>query len=268
MYNKIRELFNVKVIIILIVISIIVVFFGGFSYILNLLDAVNANNGNTGFINNTENNMPAQIENQITSLITSSNIIYKGDGDYKLNLDLDEKIEELYNDFIETKEGKRVLNYLNGTDEEKKEYLKKMVRAELITQYPDFREKEKFTNEVDSDEIQGVIQLKRVVSDSIKKVSKIEKSTNTSLKLNGVVCWGDDLTLGDIDNETENYPTKLAEKLGKNAYNLGFEGDTAEQILLRAGVEGYVFEITEENFEIEENIGSTAEFSAQIKVDR
>lgn len=268
MYNQIKKIFNTKVIIILIVISIIIVFLGGFSYILTLLDAVNANNGNTGFINNTENNMPAQIENQITSLVTSSNIVYKGDGNYKLDIDLDEKIEELYNNFINTQEGKRVLNYLEGTDEEKKEYLKNMVRAELITQYPDFRKKENFSNPVDSNEVQGVIQFKRVVSDSIKRVSKIEKSTITSLKLYGIVCWGDNLTLGNLEDENDNYPVKLSEKLGKNAYNLGFEGDTAEQILLRAGVEGYVFETTGDNFDIGENVGSTVEFTAQIKVDR
>ena len=266
--KMLKTVFKVKTLIIIILIVLLgVIFISGFSYIITLNDAVNANNGNTISSNNTQNNMPAQIENQITSLITSANIVYKGNGDYKLDIDLDEKINELYNQFIKTREGSRTLSYLKGTETQKKEYLKNMIRAELITQYPDFRSKEKFGTEVDSNEIQGTIQIKRIVSDTIKKVSKIEKSTNTSLDLNGIVCWGDNLTYGNPGDETNNYPTKLSEKLGKNAYNLGFYGDTAEQILLRAGVDGYVFETTEESFEIEENIGSTVTFTAQIKVD-
>lgn len=263
-----KEIFKLKILIIVVAcVTIFLMLFSSFAYLLKLIDGVNANNGNIGFGDNTSTNMPAQIENQITSSITSANIIYNENGNYKLNIDLDEKIDEIYNNLIKTEKGNRTLSYLTGTEEEKKEYLKNMVKAEIITQYPDFRKKENFNNPLETDEVQGVIQIKRTLSDSIKKVSSIEKSTNTLLTLYGIVCWGDENTLGNPEQETESYPSKLAEMLDKSVYNLGFDGEKAEEIMLRAGVEGYTFEVTEE-FEIGSEAGSQIEFSAQIKVDR
>ena len=121
---------NVKVIVIIIIIFVIIYLLSGFAYILKLLEATNPNHTNSSSISSTlsdryyNSNVPAQIENDITNQITSSNIIYKGNGDYKLNIDLDEKINEIYDRLKETTDGQKMLNYLNGTDDEKKEILK------------------------------------------------------------------------------------------------------------------------------------------------
>ena len=133
----------IKIGIIIAVVVVIIYLLAGAAYILDLLDATNPNHSNSGSISSTlnnnyyDNNMPANIENEIINQITSSNIIYKGNGDYKLNLDLDEKINSIYDNLSQSDEGRRVLDYLKGTETEKKELLKKMVRAEIFTQYPD-----------------------------------------------------------------------------------------------------------------------------------
>ena len=161
---------NVKVIVLIIIIFVIIYLLSGFAYILKLLESTNPNHTNSSSISSTlsdryySTNVRAQIENNITSQITSSNIIYKGNGDYKLNIDLDERINEIYNRLKETTDGQRMLNYLKGTDNEKKEILKNMVRAEMITQYPDTRSNP--DEEIDWDKIfedpdafQGIIKL-------------------------------------------------------------------------------------------------------------
>lgn len=283
MKNIFKGLINVKrIAIIIIVIAVIIIGFASAAYVTRLLDATNANNdgGNGGSpitsmasrnpgTDSYDFNMPAQIENRITSLITSSNIVYKENGSYKLNIDLDAKINELYADFMEDSDGRRTLNFLKGSEQEKKEYLKNMIRAEILTQYPDLRSalSGKMGTQVDSNEVQGVIQIKRTISDSIAKVSSIQKSSNTSLELKGVVCWGDQYTLGESENEENSYPSKLSTLLGKNVYNLGFEGETAEQILLRAGTENYYLKTSGDEFTIGGGVGSTATFQAVIVSD-
>lgn len=261
----------IKIGIIIAVVVVIIYLLAGAAYILDLLDATNPNHSNSGSISSTlnnnyyDNNMPANIENEIINQITSSNIIYKGNGDYKLNLDLDEKINSIYDNLSQSDEGRRVLDYLKGTETEKKELLKKMVRAEIFTQYPDLRSQSKIGTEVDSNEIQGTIRIKRILSQEIKKVKRVEKSSNTAIDLTGIVCWGDQYTLGN--DETDNYPSKLEASLNTNVYNLGFKDETAEEILLRAGAEGFVFQTTGDKFTIGSAMGSTVELSAILKKD-
>lgn len=272
MKNFFKNIVKIKIIAIISVIVIISFFLiSGFAYILDLLDATNPNHtsagGSVGNVSSRyyDNNMPAQIENRITSKITSSNIVSKGNGDYKLDIDLDAEINSLFEDMKKTTEGKRVLDFMSGTEQEKKELLKNMVRAEILTQYPDLRSKNKIGTGTDSNEVQGVIKIKRVLSDEIKKVRSIEKSTITTVDLNGIVCWGDNYTLGNPYDSNDSYPAKLAELTQSNAYNLGFENETAEEILLRAGADGYVFNTTGE-FSIGANAGAEATFSAEMKI--
>lgn len=276
MKNLLKNVLKVKVLIIVIVIVLVVTYLlSAFAYLLDLLDAINPNHSSSGSTSGMtnlnpsyyDNNMPAQIENEITNQITSSNIIYQSNGDYRLNIDLDEKINEIYNRMIENTEGQRVLNYLTGTEQEKKELLKNMLRAEIITQYPDLRQKEKFGTSVASNEVQGVIQIKRVLSQEIREVTNIAKSSNTSVELQkGVVCWGDQFTLGNEENEAESYPNILGNLLNSNAYNLGFKDESAEEILLRAGAQDCVFETTGEEFTIGSGVGAQATFTAQMKI--
>ena len=179
MKNFFKNIVKIKIIAIISVIVIISFFLiSGFAYILDLLDATNPNHtsagGSVGNVSSRyyDNNMPAQIENRITSKITSSNIVSKGNGDYKLDIDLDAEINSLFEDMKKTTEGKRVLAFMSGTEQEKKELLKNMVRAEILTQYPDLRSKNKIGTGTDSNEVQGVIKIKRVLSDEIKKSKK------------------------------------------------------------------------------------------------
>ena len=277
MKNLLKNVLKVKVLIIVIVIVLVVTYLlSAFAYLLDLLDSTNPNHTSStatsgmAMVNPSyyDNNMPAQIENEITNQISSSNIIYQSNGDYRFNIDLDEKINEIYNDMLENSEGQRILRYLTGTDQEKKETLKNMIRAEIITQYPDLRQKEKFGTPVDSNEIQGAIQIKRVISQEIKEVTDIEKSSNTSVELqDGIVCWGDQFTLGDEQNETNSYPSILGELLNSNSYNLGFKDESAEEILLRAGAENCIFETTGEEINIGAGAGSQITFTAQMKIE-
>ena len=247
---------------------ILIIAIAGFSYVLKLIDTSNPNNSSFwGAKSSTvKNNMNAQVENKVTSQISTRNIVSKGNGDYKLDIDLDAKVDEIYAELSKTESGRRVLNRMTGSEKEKKELLKDMIRAELITQYPDLRSKEHMGQDVESDEIQGVIRFKRVLSDSIKEVKSIKKSENTSIELNGgVVCWGDDFTLGNTEDSSDSYPAKLSEKLKKNVYNLGFSGATSAEIALMAGAEGYSFETSGEEFTIGAELNSEVTFSAKIK---
>ena len=264
---------NIKWIIGIFVAIVLIVFLASSSYIIKLIDSSNSNHssglGGLNFGGNN-NNMNARVENEISSQVSVGNIVSKGNGDYKFNINLDDKVNELYEEFSKSEEGRRKLNYITGTEEEKKELLKDMIRAELITQYPDLRTLSNMNNKVDSDEVQGVIRFKRVLSEpTIRKVASIKKSEDTSIELNGgIVCWGDEFTLGDVEDSSNNYPALLAEKLQKNVYNLGFEGVTSQEIALLAGVDKYTLVTTnEEDVTIGKELGSEVTISVSLKKD-
>ena len=264
---------NIKWIIGIFIIIVLLIFLASSSYVLKLIDSSNSNHssglGGLNFGGNN-NNMNARVENEISSQVSVGNIVSKGNGDYKFNINLDDKVNELYEEFSKSEEGRRKLNYITGTEEEKKELLKDMIRAELITQYPDLRTLSNMNNKVDSDEVQGVIRFKRVLSEpTIRKVASIKKSEDTSIELNGgIVCWGDEFTLGDVEDSSNNYPALLAEKLQKNVYNLGFEGVTSQEIALLAGVDKYTLVTTnEEDVTIGKELGSEVTISVSLKKD-
>lgn len=264
---------NIKWIIGIFVVIVLIVFLASSSYILKLIDSSNSNHssglGGLNFGGNN-NNMNARVENEISSQVSVGNIVSKGNGDYKFNINLDDKVNELYDEFSKSEEGRRKLNYIKGSESDKKELLKDMIRAELITQYPDLRTISNMNNKVDSDEIQGVIKFKRVLSEpTIRKVASLKKSEDTSVELNGgIVCWGDEFTLGDAEDSSNNYPALLAEKLQKNVYNLGFEGATSQEIALLAGVDKYTLVTTnEEDVTIGKELGSEVTISVSLKKD-
>ena len=121
MKNLLKNVLKVKVLIIVIVIVVVVTYLlSAFVYLLDLLDSTNPNHTSStatsgmAMVNPSyyDNNMPAQIENEITNQISSSNIIYQSNGDYRFNIDLDEKINEIYNDMLENSEGQRILRWI------------------------------------------------------------------------------------------------------------------------------------------------------------
>ena len=264
---------NIKWIIGIFIIIVLLIFLASSSYVLKLIDSSNSNHssglGGLNFGGNN-NNMNARVENEISSQVSVGNIVSKGNGDYKFNINFDDKVNELYDEFSKSEEGRRKLNYIKGSESDKKELLKDMIRAELITQYPDLRTISNMNNKVDSDEIQGVIKFKRVLSEpTIRKVASLKKSEDTSVELNGgIVCWGDEFTLGDAEDSSNNYPALLAEKLQKNVYNLGFEGATSQEIALLAGVDKYTLVTTnEEDVTIGKELGSEVTISVSLKKD-
>lgn len=262
---------NIKWIVSGFVIVVLIIFLASASYIVKLIDSSNPNHSSSWFsrTSRSSNNMNSQIENNISTQATVNSIVAKGNGDYKLDIDLDEKINELYDELSKTEDGRRKLSYLSGTEEDQKELLKDMVRVELMTQYPDLRTVQHMGQAVESNEIQGVIRFKRVLSEpTIKKVSAINKAANTATELNGgVVCWGDNFTLGNIDDSSDNYPTKLAQQIQKNAYNLGFDGTTSSEVALLAGSEKYSFVTTnEEDVTLGANLG--AEVTIKVAIEK
>lgn len=264
---------NIKWIIGIFIIIVLLIFLASSSYVLKLIDSSNSNHSSmSGGLNfgSKENNMNAHVESEISTQVSAGNIVSKGNGDYKFNINLDDKVNELYDEFSKTKEGRKKLNYITGTEKEKKELLKDMIRAELITQYPDLRTVSNMNTKVDSDEVQGVIRFKRVLSEpTIRKVASINKSEDTSIELNGgIVCWGDEFTLGDAENSSNSYPAVLANNLQKNVYNLGFAGVTSQEIALLAGVDKYTLVTTnEDDVTIGKELGAEITISVALKKD-
>lgn len=264
---------NIKWIIGIFIIIVLLIFLASSSYVLKLIDSSNSNHSSMfGGLNfgSKENNMNAHVESEISTQVSAGNIVSKGNGDYKFNINLDDKVNELYDEFSKTKEGRKKLNYITGTEKEKKELLKDMIRAELITQYPDLRTVSNMNTKVDSDEVQGVIRFKRVLSEpTIRKVASINKSEDTSIELNGgIVCWGDEFTLGDVENSSNSYPAVLANNLQKNVYNLGFAGVTSQEIALLAGVDKYTLVTTnEDDVTIGKELGAEITISVALKKD-
>lgn len=264
---------NIKWIIGIFIIIVLLIFLASSSYVLKLIDSSNSNHSSMfGGLNfgSKENNMNAHVESEISTQVSAGNIVSKGNGDYKFNINLDDKVNELYDEFSKTEEGRRKLNYITGTEAEKKELLKDMIRAELITQYPDLRTVSNMNTKVDSDEVQGVIRFKRVLSEpTIRKVASIKKSEDTSIELNGgIVCWGDEFTLGDAENSSNSYPAVLANNLQKNVYNLGFAGVTSQEIALLAGVDKYTLVTTnEDDVTIGKELGAEITISVALKKD-
>lgn len=81
----------------------------------------------------------------------------ENNGGWKFAIDLDKTVE----DIIQTlKDNNGVLDqYIKPSKQ--KEYLKAFIKAELITQYPDLRTKDKIGTKLEENEIQGCIQIHR-----------------------------------------------------------------------------------------------------------
>ena len=90
----------------------------------------------------------------------SKNIIEREDGfGYKINIDLDAEVENLLYQLQER--GYHLENYLSSKHQH--EYLKNMIKAVIVTQYPDLRAAEDIADDffLDDNEVQGCIKIKR-----------------------------------------------------------------------------------------------------------
>lgn len=87
-------------------------------------------------------------------------------GGYAIDVNLDELVDTIITD-LNKYEGRLNIYLSKGKVHE---YLKKMIKAEFITQYPDLRRKDKIGTEVSGDEFQGVIQFNRHKSDGTEQI--------------------------------------------------------------------------------------------------
>ena len=93
----------------------------------------------------------------------SSNIVLRDKNDeskgYKVNIDLDKEVETMLKNLEEL--GFRMENYLSSKNQH--EYLKNMIKACIVTQYPDLRSAKEIEEdkEIPANEVQGCIKIKR-----------------------------------------------------------------------------------------------------------
>ena len=93
----------------------------------------------------------------------SKNIVERIEGDpssgYKINIDIYAEVENLLNQLEDR--GYHLENYLSTKNQF--EYLKNMIKATIVTQYPDLRTADEIANDIpiNDDEVQGCIKIKR-----------------------------------------------------------------------------------------------------------
>ncbi len=163
---------------ILIYMSIFIVAFILFSAIIKYLKI---NDGS--YKEGNYKNVDYVVSETVTNKVSASDITGNESSGYKLNIDLDAKVDEILKTLEAAQEnnnfdgdltnismpgdgkGTKIETYLS--EEHRKEYLKDFIKAELITQYPDLR------NNPDAllpeGELQGVIKIRRAMSDGSKK---------------------------------------------------------------------------------------------------
>lgn len=156
-------------IIAIILIFIVVIIFAASQYLITIDDGSynEKNPGNTPYvvskhINESALNGVSEGETKGKDIKTKTS----ADGGYALDIDLDELTDEIIEEL--RKEGGRLDVYFSGGNLH--EYLKKMIKAEFITQYPDLRSASRIGTEVSEDEFQGVIKFIRHRSDGSERI--------------------------------------------------------------------------------------------------
>ena len=149
----VMKIIMAKLIPIILICVLIVLLFSAFIYFINFDDGT--------YSEHDFSNTPYVVSEQVTSKVTVDSIVESDDG-WTIGIDLDSAVDEV----IQTlEENNGVLDqYISNSN--RKEYLKAFIRAELITQFPDLRNKNKIGTQVKDNEIQGCIQIHRASSDS------------------------------------------------------------------------------------------------------
>lgn len=94
-----------------------------------------------------------------SSIDMSKNIVDNGHGGYKINIKLNKEIDDMLAKLKKT--DFKMESYLSSKNQ--KEYLKNMIKAAIVTQYPDLRSAKEIADdeEVPNNETQGCIKVKR-----------------------------------------------------------------------------------------------------------
>lgn len=105
----------------------------------------------------------------------SRNIVPKNNGGYKIDINIEEEVEIMLERLKE--EDYDISKYLNGWNFAKKTVLKNMLKAAIVTQYPDLRTAAEIEADAPilsnmlgfADEVQGCVKFKRYIDDETGK---------------------------------------------------------------------------------------------------
>lgn len=141
---------------------------------------------------------------------------YKGKG-YKINIDLDEEIDNMLAKL--RKLGFNMESYLSTSKQ--KEYLKNMIRACIVTQYPDLRSADQIKNnvEIPSDETQGCIRIKRYTDNETEVFSNNSLRNPTDDEKNGGGMYLEYMPLDDLNEMISNGDTKALNYFSMDSSN-------------------------------------------------
>lgn len=153
-------------IICIILIVVVLIIFAAAQYLITLDDAIynESSPGNVPYAvrkHSEESALKTNGDPKVKDLKTKAS----HDGGYTLDIDLDKYTDEIIEEL--EKQGGRLNTYLSGGNAH--EYLKKMIKAEYITQYPDLRSADMIGQEVSEEEFQGVIKFIRHKSDGTER---------------------------------------------------------------------------------------------------
>ena len=132
----------------------------------NIKNAILNSSATNGSTNYSMNNLTSNISQYIKP---------NGRGGYKIDIDLDEKVEEMIT-LLNEGNNKDIDDFLKTS--KKKEYLKAMLKAELITQFPDLRSASEISASA-TDEI-NIKSIKENLPDIIDKLELIKVSSVVS----------------------------------------------------------------------------------------
>lgn len=153
-----------------------------------------------------------------TSVKMAENIIKRENNKgYKINIDLDEEIDNMLAKL--RKLGFNMESYLSTSKQ--KEYLKNMIRACIVTQYPDLRSADQIKNnvEIPSDETQGCIRIKRYTDNETEVFSNNSLRNPTDDEKNGGGMYLEYMPLDDLNEMISNGDTKALNYFSMDSSN-------------------------------------------------
>lgn len=162
----------------------------------------------------------------------SQHITENGRGGYKIDIDLDEKVDEML-DILKEQKNRDVDNFLKTSN--KKDYLKAMLKAELVTQFPDLRSADEIAASGENEEqiknikenLPKAIEMLEIIHNTKEdlieqKDFETEEELNTAIqnKLNEIQYETKQDGENTIYTYTKDEKNYRLEKIGKESYNL------------------------------------------------
>lgn len=197
---------------------------GNDKYIQNLKNAIFNSSASSGSSSNSIGNLTSNIAQYIKE---------NGRGGYKIDIDLDKKVEELLA-LLKEENNKDINNFLKTSKRD--EILKAMIKAELVTQFPDLRSASEIeaseTRETNLKDIEenlptAINSLQMISASSTEKLieqKQYEKEEDLNKRITEILDGVQGQTKQDGENViityTKNGKQYRIEKLGTQSYNL------------------------------------------------